>query len=42
VSLEKLNGLLVFLGGSPTLERAEVSPLASLRIFLARIESIFA
>jgi len=40
VSLEKLNRFFVFLGGSATLERAEVAPLAGFRILLARVEPI--
>ena len=41
-SFKILNSLLVFLRGSFGLERAEISSLAGLRIFLSRIQSITA
>ena len=39
---EVLHGLLVFLRGRFGFERAEIAALASLRIFLSRIEAITA
>ena len=40
--LEVLHGALVFFGRGARRERAEVSPLAGLRIYFARIETILA
>jgi hypothetical protein len=37
---EKLNGPLVFLGRAARLERAEVSPAASLGVSFSRVETI--
>jgi hypothetical protein len=42
VPLEELDGALVLLGGLQALERAEVTPLAGLGIFLPGIEAITA
>jgi hypothetical protein len=39
--LEKLNGSLVLLGRSSSLEGSEISALAGLGIFLPGVESIF-